>query len=76
MAPDPDPNLVPKTESLLASVKSYNGDRTSRLALLKQMELLRLQIEDPMDSMISEWEHVRPISLLRIENNIGRLFSV
>lgn len=60
MASDSKTSLLKGAERLLASVQSYNGDRSSRLALVKQLELLRLEIEDPMDSMITEWEHVSP----------------
>jgi hypothetical protein len=59
MALDSDTDLLEKTKSLLTSVENYHGDRAARLALVKQLELLRLQIEDPMDSMIRQWEYVR-----------------
>jgi hypothetical protein len=68
-------NLVKETESLLASVKSYNGDRGARLALVKQLELLRLQIEDPMDSMITEWEHVRHPLIITVQKHHSTPFS-
>jgi hypothetical protein len=58
MVPDSDTDLVEKTKTLLTSVEKYHGDRAARLALVKQLELLRLQIEDPMDSMIRQCEYV------------------
>lgn len=50
--------LVSKAESLLATVKNYKGDRQERYALMKQAELLYLDLEDGMDSMIRQWTFV------------------
>jgi len=51
--------LVAKAESLLAHLKNYTGERQDRYALMKQTELLYLDLEDGMDSMIRQWTFVR-----------------
>lgn len=51
-------DLVSKAEKLLADVKNYNGDRLKRYALMKQTELLYLDLEDGMDSMLRQWTFV------------------
>jgi hypothetical protein len=51
--------LVAKAENLLAHVKNYKGDRQDRYALMKQTELLYLDLEDGMDSMLRQWTFVR-----------------
>jgi hypothetical protein len=50
--------LVSKAESLLSSVKNYKGDRQDRYALMKQTELLYLDLEDGMDGMVRQWTFV------------------
>ena len=53
-------DIVGKAEAILASAKKYNGDRTQRYALMKQIDLLYQQLEDPMDAMLRQWTFVRP----------------
>jgi len=50
---------VAKAESLLAHLKTYKGERQDRYALMKQTELLYLDLEDGMDGMLRQWTFVR-----------------
>jgi hypothetical protein len=51
-------DIVRKAEAILASAKKYSGDRSQRYALMKQVDLLYLELEDPMDSMLRQWTFV------------------
>ena len=55
-----DSDIVSKAEAILASAKKYSGDRSQRYALMKQVDLLYQQLEDPMDAMLRQWTFVRP----------------
>jgi hypothetical protein len=59
-------DVVGKAEAILASAKKYNGDRSQRYTLMKQIDLLYQQLEDPMDAMLRQWTFVRPNTLLRL----------
>jgi hypothetical protein len=52
-------DIVGKAEAILASAKKYKGDRSERYALMKQVDLLYQQLEDPMDAMLRQWTFVR-----------------
>lgn len=54
-----DSDIVSKAEAILASAKKYGGDRSQRYALMKQVDLLYQQLEDPMDAMLRQWTFVR-----------------
>jgi hypothetical protein len=51
-------DIVRKAEAILASAKSFKGDRTKRYELMKQLDLLHSELEDPMDSMMKQWSSV------------------
>jgi hypothetical protein len=51
-------DIVRKAEAILASAKSFKGDRTNRYELMKQLDLLHQELEDPMDAMIKQWSSV------------------
>lgn len=55
-----EPDVVSKAEAILASAKKYKGDRSERYALMKEIDLLYQQLEDPMDAMLRQWTFVRP----------------
>lgn len=43
-------DIIEKAEAILASAKSFNGDRGERHELMKQVNLLYSDLEDPMDA--------------------------
>ena len=53
-----DSDLVRKAEAILASAKIYTGERSQRYALMKQVDLLYQELEDPMDAMLRQWTFV------------------
>lgn len=53
-----DSDLVRKAEAILASAKSFNGNRAERYELMKQVDLLYRELEDPMDAMLKQWSSV------------------
>lgn len=55
-------DIVLKAEAILAAAKSFKGDRTERYALMKKVDQLYLELEDPMDAMLRQWTFVRRIS--------------
>lgn len=56
-------DIISKAEAILASAKEYKGDRSERYALMKQVNLLYQQLEDPMDAMLRQWTFVRVLRL-------------
>lgn len=46
----PESDIVRKAEAILASAKKFKGDRRERYELMKQVDLLYLELEDPMDA--------------------------
>ena len=53
-----DSDLVRKAEAILASAKSFKGDRAERYEVMKQVDLLYQELEDPMDAMLKQWTSV------------------
>jgi hypothetical protein len=49
MESTPDSNIVRKAEAILASAKSFNGERARRYEMMRQLDLLYQELEDPMD---------------------------
>ncbi|RDL38846.1 uncharacterized protein BP5553_03186 [Venustampulla echinocandica] len=47
--------LVRKAEALLAAARNLQEHPNERHALLRQVELFRQELEDPMDAMIRQW---------------------
>lgn len=43
-------DIISKAEAILASAKKLKGTRADRHDLMKQVDLLYLQLEDPMDA--------------------------
>ncbi|TVY26782.1 O-methyltransferase [Lachnellula hyalina] len=48
-------DLVRKAEAILASAKSFKGDRAERYELMKQVDLFYQDLEDPMDAMLKQF---------------------
>ena len=53
-----DSDLVRKAEAILASAKSFKGDRAERYELMKQVDLFYQDLEDPMDAMLKQFSSV------------------
>jgi hypothetical protein len=51
-------DIVRKAEAILASVKSFTGGYADRHALMKQVNLLYQELEDPMEAMVRQWTFV------------------
>jgi hypothetical protein len=51
-------DVVRKAEAILAAAKKYNGDRHERYQLMKQLDLLYLELEDPVDALMRQWTYV------------------
>ncbi|KAL3422771.1 o-methyltransferase [Phlyctema vagabunda] len=70
--PDTKAALIHQAERLLAAAKDYNGDRKDRVELMKQTELLHLQLEDPMDSIQRQWAFMNTAASLNVmvENSV------
>lgn len=51
-------DIVRQAEAILASAKSFEGDRTKRYELMKQLDLLHSELEDPGAAMIKQWSSV------------------
>lgn len=49
-----DSDIVRQAEAILASAKSFEGDRSKRLGLMKQIDMLYQDLEDPMDAVRSD----------------------
>ncbi|RDW92628.1 hypothetical protein BP5796_02022 [Coleophoma crateriformis] len=63
--------LVSETEALLAAVKAYDGDRAKRMALMRRLDLLYLELEDPQDSMNRQWSFMNAASSLNVMVETG-----
>jgi hypothetical protein len=48
-------DLLKDAESFVADARAFKGDRAQRIALLNKLELMKLQLEHPMDSLMSQW---------------------
>lgn len=46
-------DIVRKAEAILASAKSFDGERAKRYKLMQQVDLLYQELEDPMDGSMS-----------------------
>jgi hypothetical protein len=51
-------DVVSKAEAILAAAKKYNGNRQERYELMKQLDLLYLELEDPVDALMRQWTFV------------------
>jgi hypothetical protein len=51
-------DIVQKAEAILAAAKKYNGERQERYELMKQLDLLYLELEDPVDALMRQWTFV------------------
>ncbi|KAG9238891.1 hypothetical protein BJ875DRAFT_286176 [Amylocarpus encephaloides] len=43
-----------KAAAILAAAREYSGDRANRYGLMKQIDLLYLQLEDPVDALMRQ----------------------
>jgi hypothetical protein len=48
-------NFLQDAESFVADARAFKGDRAQRIALLNKLELMKLQLEQPMDSLMNQW---------------------
>ncbi|CZT43762.1 related to O-methyltransferase B [Rhynchosporium secalis] len=64
-------DLVEKAEAILASAKSFKGQRTERHDLMKQIDLLYLELEDPMDAMLRQWSFMNMATSLNMMVKLG-----
>ncbi|TVY82517.1 O-methyltransferase hmp5 [Lachnellula suecica] len=67
----PDSDLVRKAEAILASAKSFSGDRAERYELMKQVDLLYQELEDPMDAMLKQWSSTNVTTSLAVMTKSG-----
>jgi hypothetical protein len=51
-------DIVTKAEAILAAAKNYNGERQERYELMKQLDLLYIELEDPVDALMRQWTFV------------------
>lgn len=51
-------DLVQKAEAILAAAKAYKGDRQERYELMKKLDVMYLDLEDPVDGLMRQWTFV------------------
>jgi hypothetical protein len=51
-------DFLQDAESFVADARAFKGDRAQRIALLNKLELMKLQLEHPMDSLMNQWVSV------------------
>ncbi|PVH83370.1 o-methyltransferas-like protein [Cadophora sp. DSE1049] len=59
-------DIISKAEAILASAKKFKGDRAERHDLMKQVDLLYLELEDPMDAMLRQWSFMNTATSLNM----------
>jgi len=59
-------DIISKAETILASAKKFKGDRAERHELMKQVDLLYLELEDPMDAMLRQWSFMNTATSLNM----------
>ncbi|KAH6716821.1 O-methyltransferase [Leptodontidium sp. MPI-SDFR-AT-0119] len=64
-------DIISKAEAILASAKKFKGDRAERHDLMKQVDLLYLQLEDPMDAMLRQWSFMNMATSLNMMVKLG-----
>ena len=64
-------DIVRKAEAILAAAKKYNGDRQERYELMKQLDVLYLDLEDPVDALMRQWTFVG----ISVDGSKSRLMS-
>lgn len=47
-----------KAEAILAAAKAYKGDRQERYELMKKLDVMYLDLEDPVDGLMRQWTFV------------------
>ncbi|KAI9054704.1 hypothetical protein LZ554_001856 [Drepanopeziza brunnea f. sp. 'monogermtubi'] len=63
--------IIAKVEAILASAKKYKGDRSERYQLMKQVDLLYMDLEDPMDAMLRQWSFMNMATSLNMMVRLG-----
>jgi hypothetical protein len=48
-------NFIKDAENFVDDARTFKGDRAQRIALLNKLELMKLQLEHPMDSLMNQW---------------------
>ncbi|KAF4625303.1 hypothetical protein G7Y89_g12866 [Cudoniella acicularis] len=66
-----EPDIVEKAEALLAAAKKFKGDPTERYGLMKRVDLLYKELEDPKDALIRQWEYMNVASALDVMVKLG-----
>lgn len=61
-----DTDLVQKAEAILAAAKAYKGDRQERYELMKKLDVMYLDLEDPVDGLMRQWTFVSLPRLISI----------
>lgn len=64
-------DIISKAEAILASAKKFKGDRAERHELMKQVDLLYLDLEDPMDAMLRQWSFMNTATSLNMMVKMG-----
>ncbi|KAH7391456.1 O-methyltransferase [Cadophora sp. MPI-SDFR-AT-0126] len=64
-------DIISKAEAILASAKKFKGDRAERHELMKQVDLLYLELEDPMDAMLRQWSFMNTATSLNMMVKMG-----
>jgi hypothetical protein len=59
-------NIVLRAETILANIKSFKGSRVERVELMKQIDLLYRDLEDPMDAIVRQWEFLNTSASLNV----------
>jgi hypothetical protein len=48
-------DFLTDAESFVVDARAFQGDRAQRMALLNRLELMKLQLEHPMDNLMNHW---------------------
>ncbi|EPE31358.1 S-adenosyl-L-methionine-dependent methyltransferase [Glarea lozoyensis ATCC 20868] len=64
-------DVVSKAEAILAAAKKYNGNRQERYELMKQLDLLYLELEDPVDALMRQWTFMNTSTSLDVMVKMG-----
>jgi pyridoxine/pyridoxamine 5'-phosphate oxidase len=55
--------LVQAAEAFTVAAKSFNGEPSAQMKLLKQADELRLMLETPLDTVMRQWELVSGLAI-------------
>ncbi|CAG8952449.1 hypothetical protein HYFRA_00001196, partial [Hymenoscyphus fraxineus] len=63
--------LVKRAEAILAAAKQYKGDREERYELMKQLDVMYLDLEDPVDGLMRQWTFMNTSTALDVMVQMG-----